>query len=110
MRKYYNKLVRDKVPKIMDDAGRTASFKKINTDKDYKFFLEKKLKEEVKEYLLADDSNKLEELYDIVEVCMTIAKKFYKKGERDFIIGKNKKIYTHGGFDDKMILKSIREI
>lgn len=110
MKKYYNKLVRDKIPKIMSDVGRTASFRKIEKDEEYKIFLEKKLKEEVKEYLTASTDEKLEELYDIVEVCMTIAKKFYKKGEREFIIGKNKKSNERGSFDDKIVLKSIKEI
>ena len=110
MKKYYNKLVRDKIPQVIKETGKSAKFRKIEKDDEFRLFLEKKLKEEVKEYLIASDSAKLEELYDIVEVCMTIAKKFYKKGERDFMVGKSEKYLQHGGFDEKIVLKSITEI
>jgi len=110
MKKYYNKLVRDNTPDIMKNTGKSISFKKVKDDIEYRTHLEKKLKDEIKEYFNVDEQHKLDELYDIVEICMTISRKFYKKGERDFIMNKNKKNIEKGGFDNGTILKSITEI
>mgnify|MGYP000971012214 CR=1 FL=1 len=66
----YNKLVRDGIPDIIRDSG-----KKCNTEvlDEERFFseLNRKLKEEVEEYLA---ELKVEELADIAEVIYALAK------------------------------------
>lgn len=112
MKKYYNKLIRDKIPQIIKDSGKSAKIVEIMSDSDFRMYLDKKLKEEVKEYFSTDKykpNDILEELYDVVEVCMTIAKG-YGISEREFMKGKSKKKLENGGFDDRMILKSISEL
>ena len=66
--KVYNKLVRDKIPDIIKAEGRTVKTRTLN-DEEYRAELNKKLQEEVKEYL---DDNNVEELADIVEVVYGI--------------------------------------
>ena len=66
--KVYNKLVRDKIPDIIKAEGRTVKTRVLN-DEEYRVELNKKLQEEVKEYL---DDNNVEELADIVEVIYGI--------------------------------------
>ena len=66
--KIYNKLVRDKIAEIIKSEGRIARYRILNNN-EYKQELNKKLQEEVKEYL---DDNKIEELADIVEVIYGI--------------------------------------
>lgn len=66
--KIYNKLVRDKILDIIEADGRIAKYR-ILDDNEYRQELNKKLQEEVKEYL---EDNNVEELADIVEVIYGI--------------------------------------
>ena len=66
--KIYNKLVRDKIIDIIEADGRIAKYR-ILDDNEYRQELNKKLQEEVKEYL---EDNNVEELADIVEVIYGI--------------------------------------
>lgn len=66
--KTYNKLVRDKIVDIIEADGRKAKYKILDNE-EYKEELNKKLQEEVKEYL---EVNCVEELADIVEVVYGI--------------------------------------
>lgn len=66
--KIYNKLVRDKITDIIEADGRVAKYR-ILDNSEYRQELNKKLQEEVKEYL---EDNNVEELADIVEVIYGI--------------------------------------
>jgi len=66
--KVYNKLVRDKIPEIIKEKGDLAETRELS-DLEYLKELNKKLKEEVVEYL---EDNNVEELADIVEVIYGI--------------------------------------
>lgn len=66
--KIYNKLVRDKITDIIEADGRIAKYR-ILDENEYRQELNKKLQEEVKEYL---EDNNVEELADIVEVIYGI--------------------------------------
>ena len=65
----YNKLVRDRIPEIMERNGEKPNIR-ILTDAEYTLALEKKLDEEVTEY--HSDKN-TEELADILEVIFALA-------------------------------------
>lgn len=62
--KIHNKLVRDKIPEIIEKENRRP-ITKILSKEEYISELNKKLQEEFKEYL---EDNNVEELADIVEV------------------------------------------
>ena len=66
--KIYNKLVRDKIIEIIEADGRVAKYRILDNN-EYRQELNKKLQEEVKEYL---EDNNVEELADIVEVIYGI--------------------------------------
>ena len=66
--KVYNKLVRDNIPEIMIQNG-AKPVTRILTDEEYLIELNKKLLEEVKEYL---ESENIEEIADIEEVLLAI--------------------------------------
>lgn len=66
--KIYNKLVRDKIIDIIEADGRIAKYR-ILDENEYRRELNKKLQEEVKEYL---EDNNVEELADIVKVIYGI--------------------------------------
>ena len=69
----YNKLVRDNIPDIIKKNGATPIVR-ILDDEEYFKELNRKLKEELNEYL---DGNDIEELADLYEVMLAILD--YKK-------------------------------
>ena len=60
----YNKAIRDKIPEIIKNSGNSSVVKNLSDEK-FLVELEKKLKEEVEEYL---ENKSVEELTDIIEV------------------------------------------
>jgi predicted house-cleaning noncanonical NTP pyrophosphatase (MazG superfamily) len=102
MEKIYDKLVRDKIPQIINNSGKTCHYEILDDEK-YIALLDAKLFEEMLEY--HQDKN-LEELADIVEVIYAIAKsKGCSVDEFDKI--RKDKADERGGFDKKILLKSV---
>ena len=103
-KKIYNKLIRDNIPKILEEKG--ISFKTRNlSDEEYIKELNLKLKEEVNEYL---ESGEVEELADIEEVLRAILD--YKKVSYvDFEVARIKKAVGRGAFKNRIFLESTEE-
>lgn len=102
--KVYNKLVRDKIPEIINNDNRKAIVKILN-DNDYLNELNKKLQEEVKEYF---EDNNVEELADIVEVIYGILNaKSVSINEFENI--RNGKVEKRGAFQKKIFLEKVIE-
>ncbi|MBP7347097.1 MAG: nucleoside triphosphate pyrophosphohydrolase [Butyrivibrio sp.] len=100
--KIYNKLVRDKIPQIIEASGKTCSTHILN-EKDYLAALEQKLNEEVAEY--QTDKN-MEEMADILEVLQAIcAAKGYSLEELETV--REKKAKERGGFKTKIFLEYV---
>lgn len=102
--KTYNKLVRDKIPEIIKQNGHHCEIK-ILDDEEYIQCLEEKLDEEVGEY---QESKSAEEIADILEVLMFIAKARGYSWEEIERIGISKSA-ERGGFNDKIFLISTEE-
>lgn len=64
----HNKLVRDNIPEIIENAGKKPNIRVLE-DKEYIESLNKKLLEEVNEYLEDNDTN---EIADVLEVLYSI--------------------------------------
>lgn len=96
--KTYNKLVRDKIPEILDKKG-VLYEKRIANNEEYKIELIEKLHEEIQEFSELGD---IEELADIVEVVEAF-KKLPEYSNLHNIV--NKKREEKGGFDERIILK-----
>jgi predicted house-cleaning noncanonical NTP pyrophosphatase (MazG superfamily) len=95
----YNKLVRDKIPDIISSNGEEPITRILN-DEEHKEMLDKKLLEEVKEYL---ESGEVEELADILEVIRGICT--IKKMSFDYVLKLMElKKEKRGGFDNKVFL------
>lgn len=95
----YNKLVRDKIPEIIEKNGEKPIIC-ILDDEEYKRELDKKILEKINEYLATDD---VEELADVLEVMYAILE--YKKVSTSDLekIRENKK-EKRGGFSEKIFL------
>lgn len=69
----YDKLVRDRIHEIIKEQGRQLTISILN-DEEYLAKLNEKLREELAEYLeTKDDSDRIEELADMLEVIYAIA-------------------------------------
>jgi len=99
---FYNKLVRDKIPDIISDSGKIPVVEFLD-DKSYQEFLDRKLAEELEEYL---NSGNIEELADMTEVIIAIIKHknvSYNKFN-EIVVDKHSK---RGGFDRRLLLKEV---
>lgn len=102
--KKYNKLVRDRIPEVIEKDGRKAKFK-ILSDKAYLTALDKKLLEEVKEYQ-ADKS--IEEMADVLEVLYAICNaRGYTIDELE--VKRQEKHIDRGGFEKKLFLEYVED-
>ena len=102
MRAVHNKLVRDKIPEIIDNAGKTP-VTHILSDDEYISELDKKLNEECAEYQ-ADKS--LEELADMLEVMYAIAvARGYSVEELEAV--RRDKAEKRGGFEKHIFLERV---
>ena len=99
--KIYNKLVRDNIPEIMIKNG-AKPVTRILSDEEYIKELNKKLQEELNEYLQDGD---VLELADLEEVLLAILKvKNITKEEFDNI--RIEKVNKRGAFNKKIFLES----
>lgn len=100
MSKIYNKLVRDNIPQIMVQNGAEPVIRILN-DEEYFQELNKKLTEEVAEYL---ESYEIVEIADIIEVLRAILE---LKGISydDFEDIRKEKVRTKGAFKNKIYLE-----
>ncbi|QXE20681.1 nucleoside triphosphate pyrophosphohydrolase [Clostridium sp. 001] len=102
--KTYNKLVRDKIPQVIEAAGKKFDVRKADKEEHYKL-LEVKLEEEVKEFL--EDKN-LEELADVMEVLFGLAENL-GYSEEDLMKMRLQKKEKRGGFKDGIVLERVYE-
>ena len=98
--KVYDKLVRDRIPEIIEASGSKCEIETVSDEVALEY-LYKKLHEEVEELL--SDKN-LDEIADIMEVLFAIGKK-YGYSENEVLNRRNEKKYARGGFENNLILK-----
>ncbi len=104
MKKIYNKLIRDKIPEIIELTGKKCNVQVLHPS-EFEEELNKKLDEVVREYLTSED---LEKLADVLEILYVLVEhhgctmedleeiRFTKKEQR-------------GSFSKKLLLQSISD-
>lgn len=104
MTRKYNKLVRDRIPEIIESSGKSC-VTEILSDEDYLKMLDAKLDEELAEY---NKDQNLEELADLLEVIRACAvARGYTIEELERV--RAEKTAKRGGFEKKILLKEVRE-
>ncbi|MEK5467995.1 nucleoside triphosphate pyrophosphohydrolase [Paenibacillus sp. FSL R7-0210] len=104
----YNKLVRDKIPEIIQSTGKNSNCITLEYES-YVSELKKKLREEVEEYYqAAGDAEAVEELADILEVVHALAQ-IHKILPEDLEKVRAKKAEERGGFTDRTFLIEVTE-
>ena len=97
--KTYNKLVRDRIPEIIEASGKSCKIE-ILSDKEYLKMIDAKLDEELAEY--HKDQN-IEELADLLEVIRAAATaRGHTLDELEAV--RAKKAEKRGGFEKKILL------
>lgn len=104
MIKTYNKLVRDRIPEIIEASGATCKTK-ILSDEEYLKMIDAKLDEELAEY---HKDKSIEELADLLEViyAATIARGYRLE---DLEMVRKQKNEKRGGFNEKILLIEVEE-
>ena len=103
--KVYNKLVRDKIPEIINaDNGKTC-VTRIMEDDEYLESLNIKMQEELKEYLESGDVEELADLEEVLRAILDVKKVTYEKFENI----RNAKVEKRGAFKDKIFLESVSD-
>lgn len=97
--KVYDKLVRDRIPEIIEASGNKCEIEVVSDEVALEY-LYKKLNEEVGELL--EDKN-LDEIADCLEVLFAIGAK-YGYSEDEVLGRRNEKKSKRGGFNNNLIL------
>ncbi|NQT61150.1 MAG: nucleoside triphosphate pyrophosphohydrolase [Bacteroidetes bacterium] len=120
MKKTYNKLIRDRIPEIIEKAGENTPVKagentpvkaghesrvRVLDDDEYLTYLSKKLQEEVDEF---QEAPSLEELSDILEVVLALAA-VQGKTPDDLEALRVEKRERRGSFEKRLLLEWVLE-
>ena len=100
----YHKLVRDRIPEIIEQAGQTCSCS-VLSDEEYLKMLDEKLNEELAEY---QESKSMEELADLLEVIRVVT---FARGSSPEEVEeiRRQKAEKRGGFEKKILLEEVIE-
>ncbi len=105
MKKIYNKLIRDRIPEIIEKSGSRSKVRTLS-EKDYKEELLKKLVEEAKEALevKGDKKESTKEFGDVLEIIDYLIKVLDLDKEEIEKTRKERR-ESRGGFDKKLFLE-----
>ena len=104
MTKQYNKLVRDRIPEIIQSAGKSCTIE-VLSDEDYLRMIDAKLDEELAEY---HESGSIEELADLMEVIYAAACARGSSAEELEQV-RVRKAEKRGSFNKKILLREVTE-
>lgn len=104
MTKHYHKLVRDKIPQIIEESGKTCKTRILSRE-EYCKMLDEKLEEELAEY---QESKSLEELADLLEVMAAVVEaRGYTWQELTRV--REEKREARGGFREQILLEEVQD-
>ncbi|EIT84861.1 hypothetical protein A374_14255 [Fictibacillus macauensis ZFHKF-1] len=104
----YHKLVRDRIPAIIEQSGKTCRTKIVD-DNEYREALQKKSYEEFEEYIQATtDEQAVEELADLLEVMHALAR-VHGVSFAEVEAVRKEKADKRGGFLEKVFLIDVDE-
>ena len=102
MSKKYNKLVRDRIPEIIEASGNTC-IAEILSDEDYLKMLDAKLDEELAEYHADQNIEELADLIEVIRACAVARGHTIEELEQV----RAEKTAKRGGFAKKILLKEV---
>lgn len=100
----YNKLIRDNIPEIIEKSGKKYDIETLN-DVDYLSYLNKKISEEVNEYLESGEIEELTDIEEIIRAILDVKNVTYEEFEKIRL----NKVEKNGAFKRKLLLKATYE-
>ena len=102
--KQYNKLVRDRIPEIIEASGKNC-VTEILSDADYLKMLDAKLDEELAEYHADQNIEELADLLEVIRACAVA--RGHSVEELEHV--RAEKAAKRGSFEKKILLKEVIE-
>lgn len=104
----FNKLVRDQIPAIIRQSGKTPVTRVLSSD-EYVTEVQRKMHEELEEYEDAiKNENQLEELADLLELLHSAAR-IHGASPSDLESIRATKAEKRGGFEDRIYLIEVKD-
>lgn len=103
--KIYNKLVRDNIPEIIAKNNEICKTR-ILTDEEYLEELNKKIQEELKEYLESGEIEELADLEEVLRAILDVKNCSYEQFEQI----RKSKVEKRGAFKEKIFLESVEKL
>ncbi|OHX50684.1 nucleoside triphosphate pyrophosphohydrolase [Cytobacillus oceanisediminis] len=104
----YNKLVRDRIPEVIEKTGKKFSTR-ILDDNDYIKELKKKSFEELQEYVETNNNeDAIEELADVLEIIHALAE-YHGASIEEVEEVRKQKAEKRGGFKEKIFLIEVED-
>ena len=101
----YHKLVRDKIPQIIErNEGRSCITRKLN-DNEYLVELNKKIQEELAEYLESGEIEELADLEEVLRAILDVKGVSYEEFEKI----RQEKVNKRGAFKDRIYLEGLEK-
>ncbi len=104
MTKQYDKLVRDNIPELIERTGQHCRVEVLDEQR-YRIMLERKLSEELGEYL---ESGRLEELADLLEVMQALVAARGEQWQQLEQLRQSKR-KARGGFEKRLLLTAVSD-
>ncbi|MDD9311792.1 nucleoside triphosphate pyrophosphohydrolase [Cytobacillus firmus] len=104
----YNKLVRDRIPEIIENTGKNFSTRVLDT-REYIKELKKKSFEELQEYVETNNNeDAIEELADVLEIIHALAE-YHGASMEEVEEVRKQKAEKRGGFKEKIFLIEVED-
>jgi len=104
MKTTYNKLVRDKIPQIIEKSGRKQKSRKMD-DEEYLDALINKVVEEIEEYRESQNEQELADIYEVLDCIVKF--KDLEQMHIDYLQIKKKE--SGGSFTGRILLEEVEE-
>ena len=99
---YHRKLVRDRIPEIIQESGKTAVCRTLSSD-EYLEMLDRKLTEELNEYLSDKSTEEIADLLEVIHAVVKARGSSMEEVEKIRLLKKEKR----GGFENRIFLECV---
>ncbi len=101
---YYDKLVRDRIPEILEKKNKDFIAYKV-ADGDYSLYLKRKLREEVEEFLESPSVHELADVYEVLSALLKDMDVTMADVRRERVLKNDER----GTFDQRWILAEVKD-
>lgn len=104
MKMKYNKLVRDRVPELIEESGRKQVSRTLN-EEEYEQALMDKIVEEIEEYRLSKNEEEIADIYEVLDCLVKL--KDYEPMHIDYL--RLIKREARGSFHKRILLEEVED-